>query len=268
MHEVLNRLYREAPGNDTLPRPDDLSLWIARGRQIVDELTAELSDHPADRAMRRRLERLLTAFLRREAGRDNPRLRPTLLEAEFGEDEEAPMPMLPIQDWALHGRIDRVDEGAGVGLVHDYKLAREVTPVAKFVEKGTLQLPLYLLALRELWGIDVIGGLYQPLRPTSDPRPRGLVRAEDGEELLADLDLYDRDLLPTSDFEAALNDAAGRATAAVERMRSGSIDRDPGPPRGVRGHNQCPKYCGFAPICRRERAPFGELEDEEDEEPA
>ena len=30
------------------------------------------------------------------------------------EAEEAEKPVLPIQDWALHGRIDRVDEGDGV----------------------------------------------------------------------------------------------------------------------------------------------------------
>jgi ATP-dependent helicase/DNAse subunit B len=268
MHEALERLYREAPGEDALPRPADVQIWITRGREIVDEVTGELTDHPADRAMRRRVERLLVAFLRREAARENPRLRPSLLEADFSEAEGASKPVLPIQDWALHGRIDRVDEGDGVGLALDYKLAREVTPVAKFVEKGTLQLPLYLLALRELWGIDVVGGLYQPLRPTSNARPRGLIRKEDGEHLLTDISLYDGDLLPSEDFEAALNDAAARATRAVARMRSGDIDRDPGPPRGVKGHDQCPRYCTFAPICRRERAPFFVLEDEEDEETA
>jgi ATP-dependent helicase/DNAse subunit B len=268
MHSALERLYKERPGEDAIPRPADVEAWIARGRELVDEVTEALTDHPADRAMRRRIERLLVAFLRREAARENPRLRPSLLEAGFGEGEETDRPALPIGDWALHGQIDRVDEGDGVGLAIDYKLAREVTPVAKFVEKGTLQLPLYLLALRELWGIDVVGGLYQPLRPTANPRPRGLVRREDGEGLLGDVGLYDRDLLSSEDFEAALNDAAGRATAAVARMRVGDIDRDPGPPEGVKGHDQCPKYCGFAPICRRERAPFFLPEDDEEEEPA
>ncbi len=238
-----------------------------RGRELVDEVTERLTGHPADRAIRRRVERLLVAFVRREAARENPRLRPSLLEAGFGDDDEgAVKPSLRIEDWALHGRIDRVDEGDGVGLAFDYKLAREVTPVAKFVEQGTLQLPLYLLALRDLWQIDVVGGLYQPLRPTSNPRPRGLVREQEGEELLGDLDLVDRDLLSPEDFEAALQDAAARATLAVTRMRSGDIKRDPGPPKGLRGHDVCPKFCGFAPICRRERAPFVQPEDEEEEE--
>jgi hypothetical protein len=265
MHEALERLYREAPGDDALPRPADLERWVARGREIVDEVTAELSDHPADRAIRRRLERLLIAFLRREAARQSPRLRPSLLEAEFGEEDSAAKPVLELDGWALHGRIDRVDEGEGVGLAHDYKVARQVSRVAKFVEEGKLQLPLYVLALRELWGIEVLGGLYQPLAPTTNARPRGLVRKEDGELLLADLGLYDRDMLPEEEFEAALREAVSRATLAVSRMRGGDIDRDPGPPPGFKGHNQCPRYCTFAPICRRERAPFVVPEEEEEE---
>jgi RecB family exonuclease len=265
MHKTLERLYREAPGADALPRPGDLGAWVARGRQIVEEVTAQLSDHPIDRSMRRRVERLLVAFLRREAGRENPRLRPSLLEAGFGDGEEAEQPSLQVDDWALHGRIDRVDEGEGVGLAFDYKLSTKGTPFAKFVEKGTLQLPLYLLALRRLWGIDVVGGLYQPLRPTSSPRPRGLaVKQEDG--LLEDLDLVGTDLLSQDDFERALEEAAARGGAAVARMRAGAITRDPGPPPGFKEHDQCPRFCTFAPICRRERAPFFVPEDDEEEE--
>jgi hypothetical protein len=112
----------------------------------------------------------------------------------------------------------------------------------------------------------VIGGLYQPLRPTANARPRGLVRSDDGGELLADLSLYGGDLLSGDEFEAALEDAARRGSEAVARMRSGAIERDPGPPEGFKGHGQCPRFCGFAPICRRERAPFVVPDEEEEEE--
>ncbi len=265
MHAALEQLYGDPPGEDTLPRPADVEAWIARGREIVDEVTDQLSEHPADRAMRRRVERLLVAFLHREAAREDPRLRPALLEAEFGDGETAEMPRLEIDGWALHGRIDRVDTGDGVGVAFDYKLSREGTAYAKFIEKGTLQLPLYLLALRELWGIEMVGGLYQPLRPTNSPRPRGLVR-EDAKGELEDLRIYDNDVLPPEEFEAALSEAADRAGAAVVRMRRGEIERDPGPPEGIKGHDQCPRFCNFAPICRRERAPFVAPDDDEEED--
>jgi hypothetical protein len=38
-------------------------------------------------------------------------------------------------------------------------------------------------------------------------------------------------------------------------MRAGEISRDPGPRPGLRGHDICPTFCQFAPICRRDRAP-------------
>jgi ATP-dependent helicase/DNAse subunit B len=264
MHEAIERLYGERPGGDAIPRPASLSDWTRRGSELVAELSAELSSHPADRAMRRRVERLLIAFLRREARRENPQLLPSMLEAGFDDAEGADRPALRIDGWGLHGRIDRVDAAGGRGLVLDYKLSRVVTPAAKFVEKGTLQLPLYLLALRELWGIDPVGGLYQPLRSTNDPSPRGMVREED-RELLDDLDLVGTDVLSAEEFDAALDEAASRAGSVVERMRAGDIRRDPGPPAGLRGHNQCPTFCTFAPICRRERAPVEALAPIEEE---
>ena len=49
-------------------------------------------------------------------------------------------------------------------------------------------------------------------------------------------------------------------------MRRGDIRRDPGPRRGLRGHDVCPTFCDFAPICRRDRAPEEPSEDEEQEE--
>jgi ATP-dependent helicase/DNAse subunit B len=267
MHKALELLYRESPGDDALPRPGDAERWIARGREIVADLGEKLSGHPADRAMCRRVERLVVAFVRREAGRENPRVRPTLFEAKFGTDEDAQKPVFEINGWGLHGAIDRVDEGDGIALVHDYKVSREVTPLAKFVEEGKLQLPLYLLALRDLWQIDAAAGLYQPLRATTNPRPRGLIR-EDLRDALADLELYGNDMLDGEQFEAALAEAAERAGAVVARMRSGDIRRDPGPPPPFKTHNQCPRFCTYAPICRRERAPVFIPEDEEDEEVA
>ena len=62
-----------------------------------------------------------------------------------------------------------------------------------------------------------------------------------------------------------LADARRRAGEIVARMRRGEIRRDPGPRRGLRGHDICPTFCDFAPICRRDRAP-ADAEDEKWEE--
>ena len=72
MHAVLDRLYRERPGGDPLPRPGSLGAWIGRARELAGEVAAErdLGAHPAERAIARRVEGLLARFLADEAGRE------------------------------------------------------------------------------------------------------------------------------------------------------------------------------------------------------
>ena len=265
MHGALEALYGERPGGDHLPRPGSLAAWTARGRQLVRELAAErgLGGAPAERAIVRRVEGLLARFLADEAERAGAGFEPWLLEARFGEDEKAERPPLEIDGWRLHGAIDRVDrDAAGRALVLDYKLSSAVTPLDKFEQQAKLQLQLYLVAVAERWGADPAGGLYHPLRGTSADarRPRGAVR-EDAAAALDPYRLYPGDLLEREEFEAMLADARRRAGEIVARMRSGDVRRDPGPRRGLRGHDVCPSFCEFAPICRRDRAPV-EPEDE------
>jgi ATP-dependent helicase/DNAse subunit B len=262
MHSVLDRLYRERPGGDPIPRPGSLGAWIERARLLVGEIAAErnLGTHPAERAIARRVEGLLARFLADEAGRETGGFEPWLLEARFGEDEEAERPVLAIDGWGLHGAIDRVDrDPGGRALVLDYKLSRAVTPREKFEEQAKLQLQLYLIAVAEHWGVEAVGGLYHPLRGTSTRRPRGAVR-DDAAAQLASYRLYDKDVVDAEGFAELLGDARRRAGEIVARMRRGDIRRDPGPRRGLRGHDVCPAFCEFAPICRRDRAP---AEDEE-----
>jgi ATP-dependent helicase/nuclease subunit B len=257
MHAVLERLYEERPGGDALPRRGSLGAWTGRGRELVAALAAErqLGGHPAERAIVRRVEGLLDRFLAEEAARETGGFEPWLLEARFGEDEEAEQPALELDEWQLHGAIDRVDrDPAGRALVIDYKLAGAVTPREKLEERAKLQLQLYLIAVAERWGAEPVGGLYHPLRGTSARRPRGIVR-EDAAESLASYRLYDPDLIDREGFEAMLADARRRAGEIVARMHRGDIRRDPGPRAGLRGHDVCPAFCDFAPICRRDRTP-------------
>lgn len=256
MHEALERLYRERPGGDPLPRPGSLDAWTARGRELVAVIVAEreLGDHPAERAIVRRVERLLDRFLAEEAGRETGGFEPWLLEARFGEHPDAERPALDLGGWGLHGAIDRVDRAAdGRAVVIDYKLASQVTPREKFEERAKLQLPLYLLAVAEHWGANPVGGLYHPLRGTSSRRPRGVVSAAAAGEL--GYGLYPNDVVEPEELEELLEDSRRRAAAIVARVRGGEIRRDPGPRAGLRGHDICPAYCTFASICRRDRAP-------------
>ncbi|HMI81411.1 MAG TPA: PD-(D/E)XK nuclease family protein, partial [Solirubrobacterales bacterium] len=267
MHEALDRLYRERPGGDPLPRPGSLAAWTARGRELVAEIVAEreLGTHPAERAIARRVERLLERFLAEEAERETGGFEPWLLEARFGEHPDAERPALDLGGWGLHGAVDRVDRsGDGRAVVIDYKLASQVTPREKFEERAKLQLPLYLLAVAEHWGAEPVGALYHPLRGTSSRRPRGVVSSEVAGEL-GGYGLYSTDVVEPEGLAELLEDSRRRGGEIVARMRTGEIRRDPGPRPGLRGHDVCPAYCTFASICRRDRAPQYEVDREEDE---
>ena len=266
IHAVLERLYRERPGGDPLPRPSSLPLWVERGRALLAEQLAEreVGGHPAERAMARRVERLLERYLGEEAARDTGGFEPWLLEARFGLGEEAERPTLDLGGWGLHGAIDRVDRAPdGRAIVHDYKLASSVTPRDKFEERAKLQLPLYLLAAQIHWGAEPVGGIYHPLRGTSNRRPRGVVAKSSAGDL-SGYDLYRPDVVDDEALEEILETTRERGAAIVARIRAGEIRRDPGPREGLRGHDVCPTWCSFAPICRRDRAP-SYVEQEENE---
>jgi RecB family exonuclease len=267
IHAVLERLYRERPGGDPLPRPSSLPRWIDRGRALLTEELAEreVGGHPAERAMARRVERLLERYLGEEAARDAGGFEPWLLEARFGIGEEAERPTLDLGGWGLHGAIDRVDRAPdGRALVHDYKLASSVTPRDKFEERAKLQLPLYLLAAQIHWGAEPVGGIYHPLRGTSNRRPRGVVAKSSAGDL-AGYDLPRPDFVDDEALEEILETTRERGGNIVARIRAGEIRRDPGPREGLRGHDVCPTWCSFAPICRRDRAP-SYVEQEENEQ--
>ncbi len=268
VHAALYSLYKERPGGDPLPRPASLNAWLTRSRELVGEIAATrgLGQHPAERAMLARVEALLARFLAEEARRETAGFEPWLLEEGFSEAEDVEQPVLEIDGWRLHGAIDRVDRAPdGRALVLDYKLSTKVSPCEKLEEEAKLQLQLYLIAVAELWGGEIVGGLYHPLRGTSERRPRGLV-LEDAAADLAGYGLAKTDKVDGERFEELLSDARRRAGAIVARMRAGQITRDPGPREGLRDHGICPAFCDFAPICRRDRAPVEPAGDEEEDE--
>ena len=257
IHAALDRLYADAPGDDSIPRPGDVGRWKARFNEVLDEVVAE-SDSPATADRRLALARLriqVEAFLDEEAaGSTVLRPRPDLLERGFGfgeEDDDDPGE-LELGEVALRGRIDRIDvePGGTRALLRDYKTSRSVPGVTGIANEGKLQLQLYMLVARERLGLDPIGGLYQPLGAYGDRRPRGIVlKDECGEEgLFAGLEISVKgDALPAEEFDDALEAARARAITNGSRMRAGDIRRDP-------LGNVCSEYCTFQPICRLERA--------------
>ena len=127
-----------------------------------------------------RMREQVGRFLADEAASETPlRPRENLLERSFGMDDPDDPGGLDLGEFTLRGKIDRIDVAPdGVGaVVRDYKTGRNVTGAPKFKDNGSLQIQLYMLVAQALLGLDVVGGLYQPLGAVkaSDRKPRGVV---------------------------------------------------------------------------------------------
>jgi ATP-dependent helicase/nuclease subunit B len=261
-HKVLERLYAEPPPTGGRPTPETLADWQRRARELIEEVgPPKLPRERADTgAALRRVEGLVLAFLADEAQTPTPFTPdPELAEARFGFEDSAKGP-LPVGTGGVHGQIDRIDLGPrGEALVQDYKSGAKVDGGKGMLERGKLQLQLYLLAARELWGLDLAGGLYRPLGARNEDarRPKGLLRKALQDEL-AGLDPRPRDHVDDEVFAEALGQAEEKAAEIIALIQHGDIGRRP-----IGG--ACPRYCHFQPICRRERG-ISEDEPASDEE--
>ena len=221
-------------------------------REALEEVGEEHRISPRAarlRAARSRLERDLLRHLRREAAAGGS-FEPRHLELAFGlgaendgEDEGlAPLELEP-EGVRLRGRIDRVDTLGDRALVRDYKAGARVTGVAAWEADDDLQLSIYMLAVRELLGLDPAGGLYVSLAGKGPAR--GVVRDDEAEAVGA---LVSRsDVRDEGSVEAVLAAARARVGEVAARLRSGDVA-------------PCPERCSpaggcrYPSICREEQA--------------
>ncbi len=248
VHSVLERLYEEVGDR---PRPETVEWAVARAKELLRDECAggDLGrEGPEARAAYRRMESDLTRFIRYDAA--HPTALPVYkLEAAFGGDEASERPPLELDGFALHGKIDRIDGAEGRdGFIRDYKTGRTVASRKDLGEEKKLQLPLYMLALRELWGMEPLGGVYHPLGNQESQAPRGVLRGPVGSldgvvgDELKKTDYTDSE----EEFEELLRGARRDAEEIARKIQTGYLDRDP-----IGG--SCPSYCDFHAICRRER---------------
>jgi hypothetical protein len=233
---VLGRL-RERTGSAALG-PASLAAALAALEDVMGELRTTTGGVRA-RAGLRSLAADLERYLRHEAA-TGAGLEPQQLEWSFGSEGDAHGPLpLPGSGLSLAGRVDRIDAGAGIAIIRDYK-GKAAPPAARWAEDRQLQVALYALAARELLGLDVAGALYQPLG-ARDVRPRGAVRDDVPGSYVAS------DQLDPAAFAAVLAAARDAAVAAAHDLRAGRIRACPG--------SCTPRGCAHPGICRaREEA--------------
>ncbi|WCB95724.1 exonuclease [Baekduia alba] len=192
-----------------------------------------LAEHAEDYKISPNPERLRSALRRLEvdlvrylefAAHAGSTFAPSRFEVQFGNAED-PHPPLELDGGALRlaGRIDRVDLDASghEAIVYDYK-GKTATEQAKWLEKGKLQIGLYMLALRHVLGLEPVGGFYQPLGG-AESRPRGAILRDADPGLAA----FGNDRLDEEHLDALLRACAEAARTAVEQIRAGALDPAP-----------------------------------------
>lgn len=186
----------------------------------------------------------LEHFLRREVELRSP-LVPRHFEVSFGTagGTSELQRGLDLGGFVVSGKIDRVDVDpfSARGIVQDYKSGKAFS-AADIERSARLQIPLYILALRDLVGIEPLGGLYRSL--SRDWEARGLARVEARDELPG---LRKTDYLEDEEFWRKVDVATGYAREAVARMRDGDVRHDP-------RDGDCPSWCALWPMCRVARA--------------
>jgi ATP-dependent helicase/DNAse subunit B len=247
MHDVLERVLNRL-GRAVTPES------LPQALQILDELVAETPPElapgrpePLRRATAEQIAADLRRYLRHEAA-TGCGWAPYGLELRFGfteDDEQSALPALELGEGseriAVRGAIDRVDlePGGRRAVVRDYKSggSRQEHQAGRWGTERRLQVALYMIAVRDLMGLEPVAGLYQPLRGR-DLRARGVFL--DGEAVGGSL--VATDARDPGELEAELEGAADRAVALAARLRSGDLE-------------PCPETCSrdgcmYPGICR------------------
>jgi ATP-dependent helicase/DNAse subunit B len=251
-HQALFRFYSRLPKELGLERlePDRVDDALVFLRQCLDDaiggVRMELTPLQR-RELLGGLRRDLEAFVREDAELGLP-LVPRRFEVAFGSERSAPELQRGLElapGVLLGGKIDRIDVDpfSARGIVQDYKSGKTGHSAAQIESERRLQIPLYMLVLRDLVGIEPLGGLYRPL--SGERKPRGLLRAEAREDGVPGL--VKNDYVEEEEFWGQVERSRDLAVGLVDRIRGGDVRHDP-------KSGECPTWCALWPMCRVRRA--------------
>jgi ATP-dependent helicase/DNAse subunit B len=251
-HSALHKFYAGLPkelGSDRVV-PGNVEQAVGFLRRCLDDalrggVRLELTELQAAE-LEESLWRDLEGFVRDEAV--SPlQLVPRQFEVAFGSDRSAQHLQRGLHlgdDIYLSGKIDRIDVDpfSARGIVQDYKSGRTAHSAKQIDEELKLQIPLYMLVLRDLVGIEPLGGVYRALAGARVTR--GLLSADAADDLPG----YQRnDYLDDDAVWGLVDTARERALGYAQRIRAGDVRHDP---KG----GTCPTWCDLWTMCRVERA--------------
>ncbi len=252
VHTTLNRFYSSLPkelGSDRVT-PDNLDAALAHVRRCLDDaiqsgVRLDLTSLQ-EAELRQTLAADLEGFVRDEAA-SGVAFDPRRFEVAFGSERAAPELQRGLalgEGLSLSGKIDRIDIDpfSARGIVQDYKSGVGAHSARDIDRDLRLQIPLYVLVLRDLVGVEPLGGVYRAL--SGRRVTRGMLRASAKEDLPG---FARDDYLSDDEFWAQTETARDRATDYALRIRAGDVRHDP---KG----DGCPSWCDLWTVCRVPRS--------------
>lgn len=238
-HEVLARVYDRFVRESGQGRitPDTLAVVLKLLPDVIDEVIAPLRFETTQEAVELQRAVRSTAGVLEADATLLPGFEPVHREWSFGM-AEGDVPEA-LDGYHLRGRIDRIDCSGSHLVITDYKLG-SVGPergVARFEDKGLVQLPLYAYVASRRLGLEVAGAVY---RSITKGELRGFVS-----EGLRGKPFVSTDIVDGPGVGLVIESARERARVAVKGMRAGEIDAIP-------AGDRCPPYCAARFFCPRQ----------------
>ncbi len=191
----------------------------------------------------------LLAFEAMEKKSNLPTFKPSMFEAKFGDEETETLKIGNVVKDCIEisGKIDRVDvsevDGEKVGIIIDYKYGQTEFSLTELEEGLDLQLPIYILALRDLFGVAPIAAEFYALKTS---RKTGIYNEELIDKLKLNIKPARKSLsVDNKEFNKLLKNAENHILKFSKEIRKGKIELAPA------NIDFCGEgNCDFANVCR------------------
>ena len=191
----------------------------------------------------------LLAFEAMEKKSNLPTFKPSMFEAKFGDEETETLKIGNVEKDGIEisGKIDRVDvsevDGEKVGIIIDYKYGQTEFNKTELEEGLDLQLPVYILALRDLFGVVPIAAEFYALKTS---KKTGIYNEELIDKLKLNIKPARKSLsVDNKEFNKRLEDAESHILKFSREIRKGRIELAPA------NIDFCGEgNCDFANVCR------------------
>ncbi|MHC4321274.1 MAG: PD-(D/E)XK nuclease family protein, partial [Planctomycetota bacterium] len=199
--------------------------------------------------IRNEILKTLLTFESMEKESDSSAFKPSLFEAKFGDEDLGSLKIGAGKKGGVEitGKIDRIDisevNGEKIGVIIDYKYGQSEFKLTDLEEGLDLQLPIYLLALRDVFKVIPVAAGFYALKSS---KKTGIYNQELIDNLNLNIKPMKKSLsVDSKEFNKLLKEAENHILKFSKEIRNGRIELAPA------NIDFCGEgNCDFANVCR------------------